>query len=53
MTPEQFRTYGHQLIDWLADQRQQIQSGVPPVMAQVAPGSLRAQLPKAPPQQAE
>lgn len=53
MTPEQFRHYGHQLIDWLADQRAQIQRGVPPVMAPVQPGSLRAQLPSAPPSQGE
>lgn len=53
MTPEQFRHYGHQLIDWLADQRQQIQQGLPPVMAAVQPGSLRALLPTTPPQQPE
>lgn len=53
MTPEQFRQYGHQLIDWLADQRQQIASGQPPVMAPVQPGALRAQLPNAAPQQGE
>jgi aromatic-L-amino-acid/L-tryptophan decarboxylase len=53
MTPEEFRHYGHQLIDWLADQRAQIQKGIPPVMAPVNPGALRAKLPSAPPQQAE
>lgn len=53
MTPEQFRHYGHQLIDWLADQRSQIYHGTPPVMAPVAPGALRAQLPTTPPAQAE
>ncbi|NQD35685.1 aspartate aminotransferase family protein [Permianibacter sp. IMCC34836] len=53
MSPEEFRHYGHQLIDWLADQRQYIQDGVPPVMAPVSPGALRSKLPSTPPQQAE
>ena len=53
MTPEQFRQYGHQLIDWLADQRSEIYRGTPPVMAPVAPGALRSQLPTTPPQQPE
>ena len=53
MTPEQFRHYGHQLIDWLADQRSQIYRGTPAVMAPVAPGALRQQLPTTPPAQAE
>mgnify|MGYP001760210488 CR=1 FL=1 len=38
MTPEQFRQYGHQLIDLIADYRQTV--GERPVMAQVEPGYL-------------
>ncbi|WP_212632047.1 pyridoxal-dependent decarboxylase [Pseudomonas sp. KB-10] len=51
MTPEEFRKYGHQLIDRIADYR----SGVAelPVMAQVRPGELRDALPISAPQQAE
>ncbi len=51
MTPEEFRQAGHQLIDWVADFRAGIAQR--PVMAQVEPGALRAQLPPAPPQQPE
>jgi len=48
MTPEEFRRIGHRLVDWVADYR----AGVAryPVMSQVAPGSLRAELPAAPPE---
>lgn len=47
MTPDEFRAAGHRLIDWIADYR----AGVArhPVMAQVAPGEIRAKLPAAPP----
>ncbi|MGC3891351.1 DOPA decarboxylase [Pseudomonas urmiensis] len=51
MTPEQFRQYGHQLIDLIADYRQTV--GERPVMAQVEPGYLKAALPIAAPQQGE
>ena len=51
MTPEQFRQYGHQLIDLIADYRQSV--GERPVMAQVEPGYLKAQLPQGAPQQGE
>ncbi|WP_313738696.1 DOPA decarboxylase [Pseudomonas sp.] len=51
MTPEQFRQYGHQLIDLIADYRQTVAER--PVMAQVEPGYLKAALPKAAPQQGE
>ena len=46
MTPEEFRRHGHQLIDWIADYRQQIESL--PVRAQVNPGDIRKQLPASP-----
>ncbi|WP_460418829.1 DOPA decarboxylase [Pseudomonas sp. microsymbiont 2] len=51
MTPEQFRQYGHQLIDLIADYRQSVAER--PVMAQVEPGYLKAALPDAAPQQGE
>jgi len=51
MTPEEFRTAGHQLIDWVADFRSGI--GQHPVMAQVEPGQIKASLPNTPPQEPE
>ena len=51
MTPEQFRQYGHQLIDLIADYRQTV--GERPVMAQVQPGYLKAALPEGAPQKGE
>jgi aromatic-L-amino-acid decarboxylase len=47
MTPEDFRQAGHQLIDWIADYRTRV--GDLPVMAQTAPGEVRAQIPTEPP----
>ncbi|MDO9301856.1 MAG: aminotransferase class V-fold PLP-dependent enzyme, partial [Anaerolineales bacterium] len=47
MNPEEFRRLGHQLIDWVADYRAHIADL--PVMAQVKPGEVRAQLPVSPP----
>lgn len=51
MTPEQFRQYGHQLIDLIADYRQNIAER--PVMAQVEPGYLKQALPSQAPQRGE
>jgi aromatic-L-amino-acid decarboxylase len=51
MTPEEFRKYGHQLIDWVADYRERIAEL--PVMARTAPGEIRAQLPTKPPMKPE
>jgi len=51
MTPEEFRKQGHRLIDWVADFRAGI--GARPVMAQVQPGDVKAQLPSTPPHDAE
>jgi len=47
MSPDEFRRFGHQLIDWIADYRLRIAER--PVMAQTAPGEVKAQLPVAPP----
>jgi len=48
---EEFRKAAHQLVDWIADYR----AGVArlPVMARTAPGEVKAQLPPAPPEEAE
>lgn len=51
MTPEEFRRYGHILVDWIADYRARLEQL--PVMARSAPGDIKAQLPAAPPQQPE
>ena len=51
MTPEEFRTAGHRLIDWLADYRARVAEF--PVMARTAPGEVKAQLPENPPEEGE
>lgn len=51
MTPDEFRHWAHQMVDWIADYRSQIESR--PVMPGVAPGSIRARLPIAAPEQPE
>jgi len=51
VTPEEFRRYGHQLIDWIADYRAHV--GDRPVMAQTAPGQVKARLPGQPPDRGE
>ncbi len=51
MSGEDFRRYGHQLVDWLADYLARVEER--PVLAQVQPGDLIKQLPTAPPQQGE
>jgi aromatic-L-amino-acid decarboxylase len=53
MTPEEFRVFGHQLIDWLADLRARVARGEPRVMADVAPGWLVERLPAAAPETGE
>jgi len=50
MTPDEFRTAGHALIDWIADYREQIPQL--PVRAQVKPGDVRKALPTQAPETA-
>lgn len=47
MTPEEFRTAGHELIDWIADHRSRLSDL--PVQARVRPGDVARALPAAPP----
>src|SRR6185503_2219063 len=51
MPAEEFRRHGHELIDWIADYFEHIDEL--PVLAQVEPGDLTAQLPAAPPESGE
>jgi len=51
MTPEEFRKYGHAVVDWIADYRARVEQL--PAMARSAPGDIRAQLPASPPQDPE
>ena len=53
MNVEEFRRFGHELIDWIADYRQKVQAGELPVAANVVPGALRAKLPGAAPEAPE
>lgn len=47
MSAEDFRRYGYQLIDWISDYFERIEQF--PVLSQIEPGDLVAQLPPAPP----
>ena len=48
MPPEEFRRYGHEVIDWIADYLGEV--GSYPVLAQVAPGDIARQLPESAPE---
>src|SRR6266508_2001803 len=51
MTPEQFRRHGYEVVDWIADYYDRIESL--PVLSQAEPGAVRAALPAEPPEQGE
>jgi aromatic-L-amino-acid/L-tryptophan decarboxylase len=51
MTPEEFRRFGHQFIDWIADYRALVAER--PVLAPIEPGAIRARLPQQPPETPE
>src|SRR5664279_3642900 len=47
MTPDQFRQHGKQVIDWIADYYQRVESL--PVLSKAAPGEIRGHIPDGPP----
>jgi aromatic-L-amino-acid decarboxylase len=51
MTPAEFRTTGHKVVDWIASYMEGVESY--PVLSQVEPGWVRAQLPAHPPSEPE
>src|SRR5713226_6507278 len=51
MNAAEFRRFGHELIDWIADYFERIEEL--PVLSQIEPGELKAQLPSSPPEQGE
>jgi len=51
MAMEEFRKYGHQVIDWIADYLAHPERY--PVLAQVEPGAVRKKFPQAPPEEPE
>jgi aromatic-L-amino-acid decarboxylase len=51
MSAAEFRRHGHELIDWIADYFDRIEEL--PVLSQIEPGDLKAQLPSAPPEHGE
>jgi aromatic-L-amino-acid decarboxylase len=51
MSPEEFRRWGHAVVDWIADYHRRV--GELPVLSQVKPGDIRAALPPCAPEQGE
>src|SRR3954451_10931728 len=51
MSKEDFRRFGYELIDWISDYFESIEQL--PVLSQIEPGDLKAQLPTSPPAQGE
>jgi len=51
MSADEFRRFGHELIDWIGDYFEHIEEM--PVLSQINPGDLKAQLPLSAPQKGE
>jgi aromatic-L-amino-acid decarboxylase len=51
MSAEEFRKYGREIVDWIADYYENIEEF--PVLSQIEPGSLKAALPASAPEQGE
>ncbi len=49
MDSDAFRRFGHQLVDWIANHRERLESL--PVMSTVEPGAIRARFPREPPRE--
>ncbi|HEX6194328.1 MAG TPA: aminotransferase class V-fold PLP-dependent enzyme [Jiangellaceae bacterium] len=51
MPPDDFRRYGHEMVDWIADYLERVEEL--PVQSAVQPGDVRAGLPEHPPERPE
>ncbi len=51
LTPKEFRTYAHELVDWMADYLESVEKY--PVKSQVEPGDIMSKLPETPPESGE
>jgi aromatic-L-amino-acid decarboxylase len=51
MSSEEFRRWGHAVIDWIADYQKNVEKY--PVLSQLKPGEIRSKLPADPPQHGE
>ncbi len=51
MSIEDFKRFGHEVVDWIADYYQRVESF--PVLSRVEPGEIRAALPEKPPAKGE
>ncbi|HYN26141.1 MAG TPA: pyridoxal-dependent decarboxylase, partial [Pyrinomonadaceae bacterium] len=51
MSTDEFRRFGHELIDWISDYFERIEDM--PVLSQINPGDLKALLPSSAPQEGE
>jgi aromatic-L-amino-acid decarboxylase len=51
MSPEEFRRWGHAVIDWIADYQRNVERY--PVLSPAKPGEIRAKLPPEPPARGE
>src|SRR5215470_16475885 len=51
MSPAEFRTSAHQVVDWIADYLEEVRRY--PVLAQTTPGALKNALPQSAPEQGE
>ncbi len=47
MDQQQFRKYGHELVDWLADYMQEVENY--PVVSTAKPGEIKSRIPSSPP----
>jgi aromatic-L-amino-acid decarboxylase len=51
MTPEEFRRWGHAVVDWVAAYQERVESL--PVLSRSVPGEIRKHLPPSPPERGE